>query len=80
MDLDELIDEVTAALSMLADGSGITLTAIDEPGGVVRVAGSRIALRRAITSLVDNALGHVEPGDARCRSSPAATATVAWCR
>jgi signal transduction histidine kinase len=56
----ELLAEVARSMGVLADGLGVSvsLAAADD----VVVIGSRVALRRALTALLDNALGHTPSG------------------
>lgn len=51
---------VVASMDVLSQAAGITLTAVGDGGRQVR--GSRTALRRALTALVDNALSHTPAG------------------
>lgn len=60
VELTALTGDVVRAMGQLADRAGITLTT--HPAGTVTVIGSRTALRRAVTALVDNALGHTPAG------------------
>ncbi len=56
VDVRELLHAVAISLAVLADERDVTLT-VTVPADA-RVNGSRPALRRAVTALVDNALGH----------------------
>ena len=56
VDLTELVRQCVAAASGSAEQAGITLLGGD--GRAVRVRGVEASLRRAVTALVDNALGH----------------------
>lgn len=60
IDVAALFDDVSAGMRVLADTAGVALRVA--PANGLRVTGSRSALRRAVTSLVDNALGHTPPG------------------
>lgn len=65
LDPAELAVEVAASLQVLAVGAGVALQVSappDPPGSAWQVRGSRSALRRAVTALVDNALSHTPPG------------------
>jgi signal transduction histidine kinase len=59
-DLVEVARSVADELRILADGAGIELT-VEVPDGCP-IRGSRTAIRRAVTALVDNALAHTPPG------------------
>jgi len=61
VDLDTLVDDVTTSMRALAEPAGIQLSAVAGPGPH-STTGSARALRRALTSLIDNALGHTAPG------------------
>lgn len=61
-DVARLADAVVAEMAVLAEQSGVRLTR-SGAGTAAMVLGSRTALRRAITALVDNALGHTQPDD-----------------
>jgi signal transduction histidine kinase len=61
VDLATVVTEVADSFRVLAEERGVALTALTSPGPVT-VRGSRTALRRALASLVDNALGHVASG------------------
>ncbi|MEO5710148.1 MAG: HAMP domain-containing sensor histidine kinase [Nocardioidaceae bacterium] len=56
VDLTELVGQCVDAASGSAEQAGISLRRLD--GDPVRVRGVEAALRRAVTALVDNALGH----------------------
>jgi len=56
-----LCAEVVAPMEVLATAAGVSLTA-ESPQGYAQVRGSRSALRRALTALVDNALAHTPAG------------------
>lgn len=58
--LRALLDEIATSLGDLADQAGVRLT-VDAPGDPL-VVGAPVALRRAVTALVDNALGHTPAG------------------
>ena len=60
LDLGELAAEVVAGMAVLANRAGVELAVA--AGGSLWVRGSRSALRRALTSLVDNALAHTPAG------------------
>ncbi len=60
VEVAELVAEVIAEMAVLADGRGVDLRAA--PIAPAFVNGSRTALRRALTALVDNALGHTRSG------------------
>jgi signal transduction histidine kinase len=60
LDPGELAAEVVASLNVLAARAGVTLQ--ESTGNLRQVRGSRSALRRAMTALVDNALSHTPPG------------------
>ena len=57
LDIGNLVEEVTAAASAAAEKAGVTLTVADPPSAA-QVDGSPASLRRAITALLDNAMGH----------------------
>ena len=61
VDFGALVQSVVASLHAIADQRGISLVA-DIPDVPVNVRGVPAALRRALGSLVDNALGHVADG------------------
>lgn len=58
--LRALLTEITVSLSDLASQGGVTM-AVDAPEHLV-VVGAPVALRRAVSALVDNALGHTPAG------------------
>ncbi|SBT54244.1 sensor histidine kinase [Micromonospora narathiwatensis] len=60
VDLAEVAREVVASMSAYAQGRAVELRA--EAAGPAPVRGARTALRRALTALVDNAVGHVPDG------------------
>lgn len=60
LDLAELAREVVESMAVHAGSLRIELIA-DTPGPA-HVRGARTALRRSLTALIDNALGHVSPG------------------
>lgn len=55
-----LLTEIAASLDDLARQAGVTMR-VDAPADLV-VVGAPVALRRAVSALVDNALGHTPPG------------------
>ncbi len=55
----ELLQQVVDSLTVLADQRDVRLVRVP---GEVWVNGSRTALRRAVTALVDNAVAHTPPG------------------
>lgn len=57
VDIDTLVDEVAGSAAAAAEESGVTLTVADPPSAA-QVDGSPASLRRALTALVDNAVGH----------------------
>jgi signal transduction histidine kinase len=61
VDLNILVDQVATSMRALAENAGIHLLAVTAPDGQI-TSGSERALRRALTSLVDNALGHTASG------------------
>lgn len=61
VDLGALADEVVAAEDLRAAEASLTLRVRRGPG-VFLVPGAESALRRVITSLVDNAIAHTPPG------------------
>ncbi|HYO01721.1 MAG TPA: HAMP domain-containing sensor histidine kinase [Mycobacterium sp.] len=66
VDLSEVADAVCDSMAEHAEGAGVGLS-VDRRGGTATdfaVLGSAAALRRALTSLVDNALAHEHPGGA----------------
>ncbi len=60
LDPDELANDIVTSMSVLAAEAGVTLSVLARSGRLVR--GSRAALRRALSALVDNALAHTAPG------------------
>ncbi|MFG2053847.1 sensor histidine kinase [Micromonospora sp. NPDC048930] len=60
VDLAEVAREVVASMSAYAQGREVDLR-VEAPAPVL-VRGARTALRRALTALVDNAVGHVPEG------------------
>lgn len=58
--VDDIAEEVVAAMDILAGKADVTLE-VDAGSGLL-VRGSQSALRRAITALVDNALSHTPAG------------------
>jgi two-component system OmpR family sensor kinase len=60
LDPGELAADVVASMDVLAAQAGVSLAAVGAGG--TRVRGSRSALRRAMTALVDNALSHTPSG------------------
>jgi signal transduction histidine kinase len=60
LDPGALSAEVALSMRVLATGAGVTLTST--PSGHQQVRGSRSALRRALTALVDNSLSHTPSG------------------
>lgn len=64
VDLAELVTTVAASMGVLADTSGVTLVTDIAPAAIV--IGTPTALRRALSALVDNALGHTPPGGTVC--------------
>ena len=56
----DLVQESAASMQVLASEAGIAL-AVETPDEL-RIRGSRTALRRALTALVDNALAHTAAG------------------
>lgn len=63
VDLAGVAESVCASLGAQAETVGVTL-ACGRGDGVVEVIGSEASLRRALTALVDNALGHEHRGGA----------------
>lgn len=59
-DVAPFLADIVSSLIVLADDAGVTLTAAAAPG--LRLAGSRVALRRALVALTDNALSHTPRG------------------
>ena len=63
VNLATLAQAVTDSFTAMAEPAGVNLTTVvDGSGGDVTVAGVPAALRRAISALVDNALGHSHVG------------------
>jgi len=64
VDLGVLAEEVVASMKGLADQRGVTLAVrpATDPAAVPVVVGAAVAIRRALSSLVDNALSHTPPG------------------
>jgi len=60
LDTAELIADTVTSMSVLAAEAGVSLHAVTRNN--LTVLGSRAALRRALTALVDNALAHTPPG------------------
>jgi len=60
LDPGELVADTVTSMSVLAADAGVTLHAVSQHARMV--LGSRAALRRALTALVDNALAHTPPG------------------
>ncbi|MCI4063953.1 HAMP domain-containing histidine kinase [Micromonospora sp. R77] len=60
VDLAEVAREVVASMGPYAQGREVEL--LVDAAGSAPVRGARTALRRALTALVDNAIGHVPPG------------------
>ncbi len=56
----ELVQEAAASMQVLAGAAGVSLT-VQTPVEL-QIRGSRTALRRALTALVDNALSHTPAG------------------
>jgi signal transduction histidine kinase len=63
VDLVDVAREVADGFAPAAEQAGVSITVEAEPDEAAVVAGVRAALRRAINSLVDNALGHTHAGD-----------------
>ncbi len=57
VDMGDLVEEVVGAAAAGAARSGVALTVADHPTAA-RVDGSPASLRRALTALLDNAVGH----------------------
>lgn len=55
-----LLDEIARSMAVLAQAREVQISVVGPPG--VWVTGSRVALRRALAALVDNALGHTPAG------------------
>ena len=62
VDVRQMLTEVAGSMGVLAEQHAVTLT-VTVPVDA-HVNGSRVALRRAVTALVDNALGHTPDGGA----------------
>jgi signal transduction histidine kinase len=65
VDVSAVAGQVADSMAEHAESAGVRLTVtreVDAPASGVTVLGSAAALRRAITSLVDNALAHEQPG------------------
>jgi signal transduction histidine kinase len=64
VDLAALVDAVAAAEADRARDGGVTVAVYRDPPAPhgYRVAGVEAALRRVVTALLDNALGHTPPG------------------
>jgi signal transduction histidine kinase len=62
VDLTGLAHAVTESFAHTAERADVSLTAVVHGDGDTTVAGVPAALRRAISALVDNALGHNHPG------------------
>ncbi|MFI8524033.1 sensor histidine kinase [Promicromonospora sukumoe] len=62
VDLGALAHEVRASFATSAELAGASLTVDARPGSDYIVTGTTSALRRAVSSLVDNALAHVARG------------------
>lgn len=62
VDLAELAGEAVAAEQARSTRLAVELRAVVPPEGVYVVRGASTALRRVLTSLIDNALGHTPPG------------------
>jgi signal transduction histidine kinase len=65
IDVSAVVGEVADSMIEHAESAGVRLTVtrdVGSPESAVTVLGSAAALRRAITSLVDNALAHEHPG------------------
>jgi signal transduction histidine kinase len=71
VNLARLARDVTASFDVLAEQDNVRLTTVVEDrddvagdGENLTVAGIPVALRRALSALIDNALGHVQPSGA----------------
>lgn len=65
VDLGRLGHEVCASMESFAQSVGVRVVCTaDTGGGALQITGSEAALRRALTALVDNALGHEHDGGA----------------
>ncbi|MFI6426722.1 sensor histidine kinase [Promicromonospora sp. NPDC050880] len=62
VDLGALVHEVRASFAARAELAGVVLAVDTQPGTEHVVVGTASALRRAVSSLVDNALAHVAHG------------------
>jgi len=63
VDLAAVAQSVCDSMAAYADSIGVSLSPdCDHGGGVLEVMGSEAALRRALTALIDNALGHEHAG------------------
>ncbi|MCV7178101.1 HAMP domain-containing histidine kinase [Mycolicibacterium sphagni] len=65
VDMSAIAESVCASMAPFAESQGVTLRNQLENGDTAaefEVTGSETALRRALTSLIDNALGHEHPG------------------
>lgn len=65
VDVSAIADQVHASMSEHVESAGVRLVAVhdtDTDKGEFGVLGSAAALRRAVTSLVDNAVAHQHPG------------------
>lgn len=62
VDIGRLGDSVCASMDAYAQSNGVRLVCTTESAEPLEVTGSEAALRRALTALVDNALGHQQPG------------------
>jgi two-component system, OmpR family, sensor kinase len=62
LDAGELAEDVVASMSVLAARAGVSLRVDPIERSTARIRGSRSALRRALTALVDNALSHTPIG------------------
>lgn len=77
VDLAALVASVVTSMTTLAQTAGIGL--VTDLAAPTWVAGSRTALRRALTALVDNALGHTPPGGTVCLGAgPAGSRIRLW--
>ncbi|HEX6341816.1 HAMP domain-containing sensor histidine kinase [Umezawaea sp.] len=75
VDLAEVADEVVAAEDARAADTGLVLEVLRGPGQFL-VPGAESALRRVVTALVDNAIGHTPPGGTVVVALEAPTAAV----
>ncbi|MGI8695354.1 MAG: sensor histidine kinase [Mycobacteriales bacterium] len=76
VDMQELAAEVVRTFGPHADTSGVTLRLGDAPVEPAVVTGVPVALRRALSSLVDNALAHEHPGGTVTTTVSASAGTV----